>query len=91
MSYKIFRFKKITNSNGSLVPINLKQFTKFKIKRFFILRGNKNDIRGNHAHKKCSQIFIPINGRTELEIFKKTKKKNCFKLEKKTRNIYKTF
>ena len=75
MSYKIFRFKKITNSNGSLVPINLKQFTKFKIKRFFILRGNKNDIRGNHAHKKCSQIFIPINGRTELEIFKKTKKK----------------
>ena len=76
MSFRTFKFSKIINSNGSLVPIDLKKFPNFKIKRFFILNGKKNDVRGNHAHKKCTQIFVPITGRIELEISnKKTKKR----------------
>ena len=39
-----------------------------KVKRVFILYGKKNKIRGNHAHKKCSQFFVPILGKFILEI-----------------------
>ena len=88
MSFKTFKFKKIINSNGSLIPIDLKRFTKFKIKRFFILNGKKNYIRGNHAHKKCTQIFIPITGRVELEIFNKKIKKRVILSTKNKQGVY---
>ena len=37
-------------------------------KRVFIFYGKKNKIRGNHAHKKCSQFFIPVLGKFILKI-----------------------
>ena len=42
----------------------------FQIKRIFFLHGLKNKIRGDHAHKKCSQIFMPISGK--MILFTKT-------------------
>ena len=74
MSFKTFKFKKIIEKNGTLIPIYLENFHNFKIKRFFILLGKKGFIRGNHAHKKCSQIFIPISGSVKIEVLSKTKK-----------------
>ena len=84
MYIKTFKLRKITNSNGSLIPVDLKKFQKFKIRRLFILYGKKNDIRGDHAHKICSQIFIPISGKIKLEIFnKKIKKEMILSLKRK--------
>ena len=88
MSFKTFKFAKVINSNGSLVPIDLKKFPNFKIKRFFILVGKKNDIRGNHAHKKCTQIFVPATGRIELEIFNKKRKKRFILDTKLKKGVY---
>ena len=88
MSFKTFKFAKIINSNGSLIPIDLKKFPNFKIKRFFILTGKKNDVRGNHAHKKCTQIFVPITGRIELEIFNKKTKKRLILDTKLKKGVY---
>ena len=34
--------------------------------------GKKNKFRGDHAHKKCNQILIPINGTTKVKIITKT-------------------
>ena len=39
----------------------------------------KNSFRGDHAHKKCKQLFIPISGKVEL-IIKKDNKENKFSL-----------
>ena len=39
-----------------------------KVKRIFFLYGKKNKTRGEHAHKKCSQFFIPIYGKVILNI-----------------------
>ena len=74
MPLKIIKFKKFIDKNGALIPLSLKDFHNFKIKRFFILFGKKDFIRGNHAHKKCSQIFIPISGSVKIEVLSKTKK-----------------
>ena len=63
--YKIKSFSKIS---GNLIPLTFNKKFPIKVKRLFFLYGKKNKIRGNHAHKKCSQFFIPILGKFILEI-----------------------
>ena len=46
-----------------------------KIKEFFFLYGKKNKIRGEHAHKKCSQYLFLITGKIKIEIINKHIKK----------------
>ncbi len=74
----ILRIKKIKNNNGTLIPLYFNKFRSFEAKRIFIVKGNKNFIRGQHAHKKCTQIIIQIDGETEIVII--NKKKYKFKL-----------
>ena len=71
----ILKIKNFIDVNGILTPIYLNKFKYFKPKRMFIASGNKNFIRGDHAHKKCSQVFIPITGKMEIIISKKKKYK----------------
>ena len=74
-SPKIFNFKKFTKASGKLLPITFNNKFPIKIKRIFILYGKKNYIRGDHAHKKCSQVFFPIMGKIKINIkYKKTEK-----------------
>ena len=74
-SPKIFNFKKFTKASGKLLPITFNNKFPIKIKRIFILYGKKNYIRGDHAHKKCSQVFFPIMGKIKISMkYKKTEK-----------------
>ena len=84
MPLKTFKFRKITETNGSLVPIDLKKFSKFRIKRFFILYGKKKYFRADHAHKKCTQIIIALNGQIKIYTFFK-KKKKIFNINQKSK------
>ena len=61
-----FTFKKFKKNSGTLIPISLKKQIPFKTKRIFLIYGNKNFVRGNHAHKKCSQFLLPVLGKIEL-------------------------
>ena len=79
----ILRIKKIKNINGTLIPLYFNKFGSFKTKRMFIVKGDKNFIRGQHAHKKCTQIILQIDG--EIEIIVINQKKYKFKL-KSTQN-----
>ena len=87
---KYFTFKKYTKKSGHLVPISFKNDVPFKPKRIFLIYGKKNFLRGDHAHKKCSQFFIPITGKIELafinsknskKVILDSKKKKGFLLE----------
>ncbi len=64
---KKYSFKKYTKKSGSLIPFSLKKEIPFKTKRIFIIYGNKNFVRGNHAHYKCKQFLVPIFGSMEIE------------------------
>ena len=79
---KYYTFKKFTKKSGHLVPISFKEDVPFKPKRIFLIYGKKNFLRGDHAHKKCSQFFYPISGSMELMI--KTDKINKTKKTDKT-------
>jgi len=70
---KIEKIKKIKIKNfisisGKLTPITFDKKIPMTVKRIFFLHGVKNKIRGDHAHKKCSQLFIAISGKMILEV-----------------------
>ena len=75
-----FKFQQYKRKSGTLVPFSLIKQIPFKSKRIFIIYGNKNFVRGNHAHYKCTQFLVPIYGSMDVEyennIIKSTKKIN---------------
>jgi hypothetical protein len=71
---KFIKFIKYKAINGTLIPFYLNKNFPIKVKRFFIIKGNKNQTRGKHAHKICKQIFIPINGSSKFTILSPRKK-----------------
>ena len=67
-SFEIFKKK-----SGTLIPISLNKDIPFRPKRIFLIYGNKGFVRGNHAHKKCSQFLLPVQGKIELSFVDKKK------------------
>ena len=77
---EIIKLKSFTKKSGKLVPLNFDSKFPIKVKRIFYIYGKKNNHRGDHAHKKCKQLFIPILGKIILFIKKNGKdKKNYFR------------
>ncbi len=79
---KIYKFKKYTNYKGKLIPLSFSKELPMSVKRIFFIYGKKKLIRGDHAHKKCSQFFIPISGNFEITLNYRNKKK-IYKLSNK--------
>ena len=74
-SPKVFNFKKFIKQSEKLLPITFNNKFPIKVKRIFFIYGKKNYIRGDHAHKKCSQVFFPIMGKIKINMkYKKTEK-----------------
>ena len=74
-SPKVFNFKKFTKQSGTLLPITFDNKFPIKVKRIFIIYGKKKHLRGDHAHKKCSQVFFPIIGKIKINMkYKKAEK-----------------
>ncbi len=71
---KICILNKNKKSPG-LVIGELKKNFGFICRRFFFILGNKNEIRGNHAHKKESQFMVCLRGACELNFDDGIKKK----------------
>ena len=71
-----FKLKSYSRISGKLMPINFDKKFPIKVKRIFFIDGKKNKIRGEHAHKKCSQFFIPIQGKMTLIIETPNNKKS---------------
>ena len=72
---EIIKLKSFTKKSGILVPINFNNKFPIKVKRIFYIFGKKNKYRGDHAHKKCKQLFIPLSGKISLIIKKNDKEK----------------
>ena len=73
ITQKIIKLKTYLKKSGNLLPIEFNKKFPIMIKRIFFIFGKKNKLRGDHAHKKCSQLFVPISGKTALIIKKKNK------------------
>ena len=72
---RIINSKKFTKLSGKLLPITFNNKFPIKVKRMFFIYGKKKYKRGDHAHKKCSQVFIPIKGKIKINMkYRKTEK-----------------
>ena len=65
---KKIRLKSFKSFSGRLTPISFNKNFPFKIKRIFFIHGTKNKTRGDHAHKKCSQLFMAVSGKIVIEV-----------------------
>ena len=45
----------------------------FELKRVFTVYGGNKEVRGGHAHKKCTQILICVRGKIDVNIKGKDK------------------
>ena len=84
---KYYTFNKFKKKSGTLIPISLSKDIPFKTKRVFMIYGNKNFVRGNHAHKKCSQFLIPIFGKIKIDYFDKFRKNSVLLNSDKKKGI----
>jgi len=53
--------------NGTLSVIEGPPHFPFKIERVFIVRGKRGSVRGEHAHKTCSQFLTCSHGSISVE------------------------
>ena len=75
ISPKIINIKKFTKQSGKLLPITFNDKFPIKVKRIFFIYGKTKYKRGDHAHKKCSQVFFPIMGKIKINMkYQKIKK-----------------
>ncbi len=54
--------------NGELVVMEGVSDVPFSIARVFVVRASKGDVRGEHAHKLCSQLLICSSGKIDVSI-----------------------
>ncbi len=81
------KFKSFKKKSGTLVPFSLKKDFPIKVKRIFIINGKKNFIRGDHAHKRCSQFLFPVLGKMAIQYISK-EKKGIIKLDQSKKEGY---
>lgn len=88
MKLKISKFKQYKNSSGTLVPFLLNSlFKNFKLKRFFFIKCKKFSKRAYHAHKFCSQVYVPILGIASVTVINKKNKIKKLLLSETNRKI----
>ena len=83
MKIKKTKIKSFNNLTGKLTPFTFNNKFPIKAKRIFYIFGKRNKIRGEHAHRKCSQFLFPLLGNFELSILSKTKNKKFIIYSKK--------
>tara|TARA_B100000795_G_C22712986_1_gene404328 strand:+ start:137 stop:514 length:378 start_codon:yes stop_codon:yes gene_type:complete len=79
--------KTIKNQLCNLHILENMKKKKFDPERIFFLESSKKCIRGNHAHKKCTQVFLSLKG--DIKLFIKNKKSSKKLILKEFGNIIK--
>jgi dTDP-4-dehydrorhamnose 3,5-epimerase-like enzyme len=59
-------FKKYRATNGMLCVYEGGQQVPFDIRRVFTVSAKAGDIRGDHAHKQCTQLLICVSGKIRV-------------------------
>jgi dTDP-4-dehydrorhamnose 3,5-epimerase-like enzyme len=63
---KQFKLKNIDNKKSIITVISKDKIPQINFKRIFFVFNNQNEIRGNHAHRKCYQFMFSLMGKIKL-------------------------
>ena len=59
-------FPKHEDENGSLCVYECGQHVPFDVRRVFTVSAKAGEFRGDHAHKKCTQLLVCVSGRIRV-------------------------
>lgn len=59
-------FQKYEHTNGVLCVYESNKQIPFQIKRVFTVSANAGDNRGDHAHKRCTQLLVCVAGKIQV-------------------------
>lgn len=62
----LIQFPEYVDSNGILCVYEGGRHVPFCIKRIFMVTAREGDVRGDHAHKKCTQLLICVSGKIRV-------------------------
>jgi len=85
---RLFKFKIFNKKSGRLIPLDFKKIFPKNVRRIFYIYGKKNMYRGDHAHRKCSQFFIPVLGKIIVTTTTKKKKESYILNPEEKRALY---
>lgn len=85
-NFDLIRFPLHIEDNGYLSVFEVGKQVPFVIQRVFVVTAPENDIRGEHAHKECSQLLVCVNGKIKVT-FDNGKEKGLILLEKMSEGI----
>ena len=71
---KNIKFKKKSDKKGGLIFIESEKLFKNGFKRFFSVSVKQKITKGNHSHRKCTQILFSLSGNIFVLIYKKKNK-----------------
>lgn len=63
---RIIPLPSFSQQGSELVVAECEEHLPIPIRRVFTVRAEKNTARGKHAHRRCSQILICLNGIVEV-------------------------
>ena len=63
---KLIELPYLKENNGDLVVVE-ENIIPFNMSRVFTVRASKDSVRGEHAHRHCSQLLICTNGAVEVK------------------------
>ena len=67
LNIKQFLISNYSEENGYLIVVESKKDIPCSIQRSFVVFAGANQVRGQHAHKKCSQFLICLNGSVDVK------------------------
>ncbi len=84
---KVIEVSMINDQSSNILVLESGSQFFFNLKRIFTVISKEKTVRGNHAHKKCSQILHCIKG--EVEVFcSNTINEKRFLLNKKSKALF---
>jgi len=85
---QLYPIPSFSDMRGDLSVLELKKILPFPVVRIFYVYGVKSSlIRGEHAHKKCEQFLIAINGSLHVIVDDATHR-NEFVLDSPSQGLY---
>jgi dTDP-4-dehydrorhamnose 3,5-epimerase-like enzyme len=62
----LIQFPRFLDPNGVLCVYETGQQVSFDIRRIFTVSAMRGDIRGDHAHRQCSQLMVCVSGKIRV-------------------------
>jgi dTDP-4-dehydrorhamnose 3,5-epimerase-like enzyme len=63
---RVIHFPRYLDPNGNLCVYECGRQVPFDIRRVFTVTAVSGDMRGDHAHKQCTQLMVCVSGRIQV-------------------------